>query len=103
MAKSRSNHRGWHREDIKAAIRKRGTTVTKLAQDNGLSDSACRVALIRPSPAGERVISSFLGVPLQVLWPDRYDPYGRRLATRNVRDETNPARSEAHRQIREAV
>jgi len=102
MARTRARKRGWHREDIKAEIRKRGTTVTKLAQDHGLSDSACRVALIRPSPAGELVISSFLGVPLQELWPDRYDPYGRRLATRNVRDKSNHDRSGAHGLISEA-
>lgn len=102
MARASARQRGWHREDIKAAIRKRGTTVTQLALDNGLSDSACRVALVRPSPAGESVIASFLGVPLQVLWPDRYDPYGRRLATRNVRDQSNHDSSETHRQIAEA-
>ncbi|WP_370868371.1 helix-turn-helix domain-containing protein [Phenylobacterium sp.] len=99
MAPPRAKQHGWHREDIKAAIRKRGTTVTQLALDNGLSDSACRVALVRPSPAGESVISSFLGVPLQVLWPDRYDPYGRRLATRHVRDQNSRNRSETHRQF----
>ena len=99
MARPRPSEQGWHREDIKAAIRKRGTTVTKLAIDNNLSSSACRVALVRPSPAGESVISSFLGVPLQDLWPDRYDPYGRRLAVRNKRDEPTRDRIGAHCQI----
>jgi Ner family transcriptional regulator len=96
---ARSNLRGWHRADIKAAIQKRGATLTKLALDNDLSESACRLALIRPSPSGELVISTFLGVPLQVLWPDRYDPYGRRLAARNVRFKNSNERNDAHRQI----
>lgn len=102
MSHPRSKTRGWHREDIKAAVRKRGTTMTKLATDHGLSDSACRIALIRPAPSGESVIASFLGVPLQVLWPDRYDPYGRRLATRNVRDKDKHERAGLHRQNSEA-
>ncbi|WP_148213403.1 helix-turn-helix domain-containing protein [Rhodospirillum centenum] len=42
MAKRRP--KGWHKEDIKAAIRKRGTTVTDLALSNGLGSSTCRVA-----------------------------------------------------------
>lgn len=99
MDHSRAKPTGWHPEDIKASIRKRGTTVTKLALDHGLSGSACRLALMRPSPAGEKVISSFLGIPLQVLWPDRYDPYGRRLATRNIRYKRSDDGAETHRQI----
>lgn len=87
---------GWHPEDIKAAVRKRGTTLTKLATDNDLSDSACRVALVRPLPSGEKVISAFLKVPLQVLWPDRYDQHGRRLSARHVRDQNKRVRSGAH-------
>ncbi len=98
MSRSRARNRGWHPEDIKAAIRKRGKTVTQLARDNGLSDAACRLAFIRPSPTGELVISTFLGVPLQELWPDRYDPYGRRLATRNVRFQNSHERNGPHRQ-----
>ncbi|WP_119167077.1 helix-turn-helix domain-containing protein [Algihabitans albus] len=67
---------GWHPEDIKAAVRKRGTTLTRLALDNGLYESACRVALNRPSLAGERAIAAFLGVSAQSLWPSRYQRDG---------------------------
>jgi Ner family transcriptional regulator len=83
---------GWHPEDIKAAIRKRGITVTQLALSNGLSESVCRFALIKPIPAGERVISEFLGVSPHELWPDRYDAQNRRLIPRPDTKRGRPRR-----------
>lgn len=91
----------WHPEQIKAAIRMRQTTLSKLATDNGLDESICRQALIRPTPSGERVISAFLDVSLHELWPDRYGPNGQRYAPRHVRVENKHVRDGAHRQIEE--
>jgi Ner family transcriptional regulator len=65
--------RGWHPEDIKAAVRKKGTTLTALALANKLPESACRVALRMPYYIGEQAISRFLGISPRTLWPDRYD------------------------------
>lgn len=67
---------GWHAEDVKAAIRKRGITVTELALKNRLSESYLRNALIRPLYRGEQIIARFLGVPAQSIWPDRYHADG---------------------------
>lgn len=66
----------WHPEDIKAAIRKTGITLTTLGQSRGLGGSTCRVALTRPCPAGEIVIAEYLGVAPKELWPDRYHADG---------------------------
>lgn len=85
----------WHAELIKAAIRMRGTTLTKLALDNGLDESAVRAALVRRQPEADKVISLFLEVPLHELWPDRYDESGGRI--RHVRDENNHERASVHR------
>jgi Ner family transcriptional regulator len=90
--------RGWHAEDIKAAVRKKGCSLKSLALDNKLSESACRASLCRPQPAADRVISEFLGVALHKLWPARYDPDGRRIRARHVRDENKPERAATHRQ-----
>lgn len=92
---------GWHAEDIKAAIRKRGMTLSALATSHELDESACRAALIRSQPEAEKVISLYLGVPLHELWPDRYDESGGRV--RHVRDETNREFAAAHRLSRAAV
>ena len=86
---------GWHAEDIKAAVRKRGTTLSKLATDHGLDESCCRAALIRSQPEAEKVISRYLGVPLHELWPDRWDESGGRI--RHVRDEDTGDDAELHR------
>lgn len=91
--------RGWHSEDIKAAIRKRGQSLKSLALANGLCESACRASLLRPQPASDRVISKFLGVPLHRLWPDRYLAGGQRRPVRHVRDEGKRNFDRPQRQI----
>lgn len=87
--------KGWHPQDIKSAVWKRGTTLSKLATDNGLKESHCRASLLRSQPEADRVISKFLGVPLHELWPDRYDEEGGQI--RHVRDEPTQDRDAMHR------
>lgn len=71
-----------HREDIKAAVRKTGTTLKALALEGGLSESACRKALDVPSPLAEALIAKCLDKPLHKIWPNRYDARGGRRFTR---------------------
>lgn len=73
---------GWHKEDIKAAIRKRGITMNDLAKQHDLPTSNIRNALVRPVYSGEVAISAFLGVPAHELWPDRWTADGRRIRPR---------------------
>ena len=77
-----SGQPGWHKEDIKAAIRKRGKTMNDLARDCDLPLSTVRNALARPVSSGELAIAAFLGVPLHELWPERWTPEGRRIRPR---------------------
>jgi Ner family transcriptional regulator len=63
---------GWHAEDVKAAVRKKGTTLTALSELHGYSDSYLRGTLIRHRPYGEAVIAEFLGVSPAEIWPERY-------------------------------
>ena len=77
-----SQPQGWHKEDIKAAIRKRGTTMNDLARERGLPPSTIRNALSRPVFSGEMAIADFLGVAAHELWPDRWTPDGRRIRPR---------------------
>ncbi|QOD81396.1 helix-turn-helix domain-containing protein [Chromobacterium haemolyticum] len=73
---------GWHKEDIKAAIRKAGSTMNALARDRNLPLSTIRNALIRPVLSGEVAIAEFLGIPAHELWPERWTPEGRRIRPR---------------------
>lgn len=66
----------YDRHAIKAAIHRKGMTLTRLAVEAGLDPAACRMALARRNFAGEKAIATFLGVELYKLWPDRYLPSG---------------------------
>lgn len=70
--------RNQHPEDIKAAVRKRGKTLTQIGLDAGLAKSTCRVALQKPIPSANRAIAKFLGQAVHVLWPEWYEPNGAR-------------------------
>ena len=65
---------GWHAEDVKAAIRKKGLTLSALSKKHQYSDSYLRGTLIRRRPHGEEIIARFLGVSPAEIWPDRYRP-----------------------------
>ncbi len=62
----------WDRHSIRAELNRRGFTLTGLALDHGLYESACRQALDGRSLAGAQVIAEALGLTVQELWPDRY-------------------------------
>lgn len=64
----------WDKHAIKAALYRKGQTLSGLAKESGLSEGSLSVALNTRFPAGERAISDFLQVPLHELWPDRYTP-----------------------------
>jgi Ner family transcriptional regulator len=67
---------GWHRADIVAAVRKKGSNLRQLSVANGLAESTLRAALLKPSRPSCRIIATFIGVPMHVLWPDRFDSIG---------------------------
>lgn len=71
--------KGWDRHGILAAIKRRYGTLTRMAERFDADVRHVTVALRRPYPKAEKVISQALGVPAQELWPDRFDKAGRRL------------------------
>ena len=80
----------WHPEEIKAAVRMSGVTLTALAKREGLSESACRSALIRRTGRADVVIAEQIGKSLSEIWPSRY-------ATRHEREQHTRSHSRAHR------
>lgn len=73
-----------HKEDIKAAIRKRGETLQSLTRKNRLGYSSLTTCLDRPLPRANRVIAEFLGLPLSHLWPRWFDQFGKRIPSHSV-------------------
>ena len=66
----------WHREDIKAAIRKTGMTLGALSLTHKLSRRAVSVTLQKPWPRVQAIVAKHIGVAPQVIWPSRYDASG---------------------------
>lgn len=68
----------WHPEDIKAAVRKRGSTLADIGRGIDMSRQSVALALVRPNAKAEAAIARFLNMKPQVIWPSRYDEHGRR-------------------------
>lgn len=76
----------WHPEDIKAAVRKRGSTLSGLALANGVSAQLLSRALLdRSSSRAEKIIADFLGLHPKSIWPSRYHQNGGRLTPLEMR------------------
>jgi Ner family transcriptional regulator len=91
----RDEPKGWHREDIKAALRKKHGSLERLSVSWGYHKSTVAVALNPGSsiPTVERRIAEELGHPPHTLWPDRWTPEGtpRPIAERNLSAAAPPA------------
>ena len=72
----------WHPEDIKAAIRKRGVTMSELGQAMGVDHRAASKALAEPFTKGEVAIAQYLDVPVQLLFPTRWTVDKKRVRPR---------------------
>lgn len=98
----RTLQRGMHPEDIKAAVRKAGLTLTDLALRHGLPENACRNALRRPNFAGEQAILALLGLSPSRVWPGRYFADGTsKIRRRSL--QSKGRRPAGHRQMQEAA
>jgi Ner family transcriptional regulator len=62
----------WDRIEISAELSRRGMTLTGIARDAGLYESACRQGIIGASRAGAEAIAKALGVPFREMFPDSY-------------------------------
>ena len=62
----------WDRHLILAELRRRGMTLTRLAEINNKSPGGFRTIWTRPNEGNEAIISAFLDIPAAVLFPDRY-------------------------------
>mgnify|MGYP001266302252 CR=1 FL=1 len=76
--------RHWHREDIKAEVRKRGSSLFGLARQAGLDPRTMTRSLTTRFPSYHAVIAAYLNVPVHEMWPQWYDRYG------NLRGRTRP-------------
>ncbi len=94
--------KGWHEEDIKAALRKQFGSLADLSLSWGLHRSAVSGAIKgrkRSSLVEQRIAKALRRSP-HTLWPDRWSPEGHPLP----RTASNsPAAPAPHRQFEEAA
>jgi len=82
--KTTTSQEDMHPADVIAALRKRGTSLRKIAHDNGYSH--IQRVLTSPWLAAEQLVAKALDTTPQALWPSRYrDPATRALAFRQTR------------------
>ncbi|ADZ70084.1 helix-turn-helix domain-containing protein [Polymorphum gilvum] len=62
----------WDRHTILAELRRRGMTLSGLAEIYGLSRGGTGNIWTRANEPTERAIADFLGEPVEALFPDRY-------------------------------
>lgn len=69
----------WHWADVLAALRKRGWSLRQVGYKEGYADgNTLGEVARRPYPKAEATIARYIGVdhPM-VIWPSRYDRYGK--------------------------
>jgi|GEM_PF-1548086 len=59
----------WDRHSIKAEVHRRGMSLSGIARDAGLPESACRLALMGMNRKGADAIAGALGIPFDTLFP----------------------------------
>ncbi|MCX8959534.1 helix-turn-helix domain-containing protein [Erwinia psidii] len=62
----------WHPSEISAALKKKGSSVSRLSRESGLASSTLANALYRHWPKGEIIIAVALGISPSEIWPSRY-------------------------------
>lgn len=79
-ASKKASPKDWHPADILAALRKRGYSLRDIARAEGLSDSTVLSrALTHSYPANELRLAKYAGVPVQEMFPTRYNPDGTKI------------------------
>ncbi|MCO6523590.1 MAG: helix-turn-helix domain-containing protein [Candidatus Schmidhempelia sp.] len=71
----------WHKADIIAALRKKGTSLSAESRKAGYASNSLANALSRPWTKGEKIIADVLGLPPEVIWPSRYKKNRRMKST----------------------
>lgn len=87
-----------HPEDIKAAIRKTGISVSAVGINAGLTGSATRKALSHLVPAANRAIANHLKTTVQELWPEWFDERGNRKKSASSNRKVTRSKTACHRQ-----
>jgi Ner family transcriptional regulator len=68
----REQTQDWTASRVVGEIKIRGGNLRSISRANGLQADTLRNALYRHCPKYERIISEYLKVPVEKIWPSRY-------------------------------
>lgn len=78
---------------VQYALRSRGLSISEIARRENVKRWAVSQALDRPMARLERAIASAVEIPVQLLFPERYDQKGRRLVRTLTIKSTTPRKN----------
>lgn len=93
----------WDQHSILAELRRRGMTMTKLAEINGLNPGYFRQVWKRTIRKAEAAIASFLEIPVEQLFPDRYPIRSSRILSSKYDDAGASQKSNTTADLRAAA
>jgi len=105
---NKASREDWHPADIKAALEKKGWTLSALGRHYGLTSSSTLAhAFARSYPLGERRIAEAIGVPVQTIWPSRWNEDGtqkqRGLRAMRIAAQSTTLRCQRNGNVTQAV
>ncbi len=93
----------WDQHEILAALRRRGMTMTKLAEINGINPGYFRQVWKRTHRKAEAAIADFLNVPVEELFRDRYPIRSARILSSKYDDAGASQKSAISADMRSAA
>lgn len=93
----------WDRHSIKAELHRQGMTLTRLAEINGLNPNRFRTVWNATHRKAEAAIATFLDIPVDQLFPDRYPIRSSRILSSKYEPEGASQKSDASAGMRTAA
>ncbi len=88
--------RDWTQDEVLFCLRKRGTSLQRLARQHDYHPRSLHNICKRPWPRGESIVAKALGLTAQQVFPSRYDADGARRLGHRVKHSTGPAAGHVH-------
>ncbi|OPX57038.1 transcriptional regulator, Nlp family [Oceanospirillum multiglobuliferum] len=68
-----SEPQDWHRQDVLAAVRKKGSNLAELGRQHGYTNSKTVYNVFNVNyPKMQKIIADYLGLAPEEIWPSRY-------------------------------
>ena len=73
MEQLKRDDKDWHRAEVLAQLKMKGTSLAEVSRNAGLSSRTLSNVFYRAYPKGQSIIASAIGVSAEHIWPSRYE------------------------------